>query len=152
MKRLNEEQLKELTHIRDWCLTILDFMIDRYGQHHSFVTQKDLIIKIYNAQDLRGLRYIYRDSNEWGKNLPTLESTEELNKMLCEKFGKDLQACSKQNLLKIKKIIKRGNISNEREFRVVHNRVNEIYQDSTKKEEIEILNNLLSKFELSRNE
>ena len=149
-KQLNEKQLEELTHIRDWCLTIVDFMIRKYGGQLIFTAMlKDVINNEYDAQNLRGMRCVYRDMNE-GTGALSLREIEELNKILYAKFGEDLHTCSKRNLSKINKIIKRGRIANEDEFRLVLGRVDEIYADSTKEEEVEMLNVLLKEFELSQ--
>ncbi|GHT77322.1 hypothetical protein AGMMS50262_18010 [Bacteroidia bacterium] len=149
-KQFNEKQLQELNHINDWCLTILNFMIKKYGEHTSLTMFKDVINDGYNTKNLRGMRSVYRDTNEWGKGLNTLADTEELNQVLYAKFSEDLNTCSGRDAQKIKRIVRRGKISTENEFRLVLGRVDEIYTDDTKKEEIKILNKMLGEFELSR--
>ena len=138
--------------MKDWCLTIVDFMIGKDGAHFSFTSFKDIINDTYNIQNLRGLqgmRCVYSDTNEWARDLLPLEKTE-LNKILYDKFGEDLSTCSGRDVQKIKRIVRKGKIATENEYRLVQSRVDEIYADTTKKEEIETLNMLLSKFALSK--
>jgi hypothetical protein len=147
-KQLKDEQLRELAYIKDWCLTIMDFIFSKSDQPLILAVFNDAINNGYDTQNLRGMRYVYRDTSEWGRGL-SLRDIEELNKILYEKFGEDLNTCSKRDLSKINKIIKKGKIANENEFRIVLSRIDEIYHDSAKNEEIEILNMLLRKYELS---
>lgn len=143
--KLNDKQLKELTHINDWCLTILNFMIAKYEEGLGPKMFIEVINDAYQKQNLKGLRCIYNDTNEWAKGLPQTD-LDELNKLLKNRFGVDLLKQIHRDLDKITEIIKKGNISNEDEYRLLLSRVDEIYDDKRKKNEVETLNKLLADY------
>lgn len=144
-KKLNSIQIKELIHIKEWCLTVMNFMISHYEGKDVFIQFSEVIKEGFNKQDLRGMRYVYKDTNEWAKGLP-LTHIEELNRILNEKFGEDIKKQTDRDITKISRIIKNGEINSEDEYRLILNRVEEIYADDNKKEEVLKLNKLLANF------
>jgi hypothetical protein len=70
-----------------------------------------------------------------------------LNDQLLEKFGNDIDNTEEKNTIKITKIIKRGKINNENEYRLILNRAEEIYHDKNKKSILDQLNELLAKYD-----
>ena len=88
---------------------------------------------------------IYKDLNEGANDLPLIEFNE-LNQLLSQKFGADLTECNIKNLTKIKQIVKKGNINNDEEYRLILNRVEEIYADNNQKDQTEILNMLITNY------
>jgi cold shock CspA family protein len=145
-KKLNSSQIKELIHIKEWCFTIMDFMISHYEGKDVFVQFSEVIKEGFNKQDLRGMRHVYKDTNEWAKGLP-FAHIEELNQILNDKFGEDLKKQTDGDTIKINRIIKKGKINSEDEYRLVLNRVDEIYADDSNKEEVLKLNELLATFQ-----
>ena len=146
VKQLNNKQLNELTHIKEWCLTIIEFLI---SHNQATSTSRNMFVDVINdafqKQNLKGLRYVYNDINEWAKGI--LQSDlEELNMLLQNKFGEDLNKQMHRDLIKIAKILKKGNVSNEDEYRLLLSRVDEIFEDDNKKDEIENLNKLLADY------
>lgn len=144
-KQLNDKQTTELSHINEWCLTIIDFMIVKYGETPGLLMIKDPIKEAYLSQNLKGMRCVLNDINEWAKGLP-LSDINELNILLQNKFGEDLQTVTKQHQIKIAQILKKGKISNENEYRLVLGHVDEIYNDSSKKNVVDSLNKLLVEY------
>ena len=144
--KLGETQKKELEQIQNWCLTILDFMIKKHGKALPFDMFKKVILKEYKEQNLKGLRQVIKDVNEWSKGMSN-SYVEELNVLLKDKFGKNLEAYDKDNLREINKILKRGFIKNEEEFGLLERRVDELSTSQTGHKDINQINQLLNKFE-----
>lgn len=54
-RKITEKQQKELDYIKEWCLTILNFMI-RKNSNTPIITQtKNVILETYNSQNIKGL-------------------------------------------------------------------------------------------------
>ena len=70
-----------------------------------------------------------------------------LNLKIRQEFGFDLNDFSNRNNKRIQNILKRGVIRNEEEFRLVSDKVEEIYADDSQKELVSKLNDLLGTFE-----
>ncbi len=71
-----------------------------------------------------------------------------LNIKLRQEFKFDLNDFSNRNNRRIQNILKRGIIRNEDEFRLVSDKVEEIYADDSQKELVSKLNDLLGAFEI----
>lgn len=153
----NNQELKELSFLKDWSITILDFFISKYGndplsQTFQFLQKfYETVLKGFDSNNLRGSRLLYQDLNDWAKDLPPKE-LEELNQILLEKFGFNLKKYDSKNSAKIKRIIKRGTINNDDEYRLLLDRVDEIYADENTKDEVDILNGLLADYDKRRME
>lgn len=144
-KQLNDRQIKELSQIKEWCLAILNFMISKNGETPGLKMFVEVITDSYQKQNLKGLKYVNKDINEWARGLP-LSDVDELNKLLWNRFGEDLSKQTNRNLVKIAQIIKKGKIANEDEYRLLLIRVDEIYKDESKQDELQTLNNLLADY------
>ena len=70
-----------------------------------------------------------------------------LNSKLRQEFKFDLNDLSNRNNIRIQNILKRGVIRNEEEFRLVSDKVEEIYADDSQKGLVSKLNDLLGAFE-----
>lgn len=140
-RKINQNKLEELTFLKEWNETIVKFFVLK-SKDTSLEIFHQIINETFNKADLKGMRMIYKDLNEGANDLPLIEFNE-LNQQLSQKFGTDLTECNNKNLTKIKQIVKKGNINNDEEYRLILNRVEEIYADDNQKEETEILNMLL---------
>ena len=100
----------------------------------------------YEKCDFRGIKCAFNDVNDAAFDLDS-KQYKELNHILYLKFGISLDNQNKKIIKKIKTILKRGHIKNIDEYRLVSERVERIYADDDKKEEVETLNNLLADFE-----
>ncbi len=155
-KNLNAEQEIESLWIREWCLTIIDFIYSKdktnanfyetYKETFSENTKHRYLEKLNPSTYIKGLKQAYNDMNEWAYGL-SITDVEELNKILQDKFAKDLNTNSHNIPKQISKIIKRGKINNDDEFRMINEKVNEICQTSPKSSELDKLNQLLLKYE-----
>lgn len=155
-KKLSEKQEIEATFIKDWCLIVINFIYSKYSEQMTFGEMfkeafseetklrylKELSPSIY----LKGLRMAFNDTNEMAMDAP-YSIQEELNKMLRNKFGKDLNTYSKKILREISKIKTKEDISNIKEYRLVQNYIDDIRNDEAKVEELNILNSLILKWD-----
>ena len=73
-----------------------------------------------------------------------------LNLKLRQEFGFDLNDFSNRNNRRIQNILKRGVIRNEEEYRLVFDKVEEIYADDSQEQLVDQLNELLAAFENSK--
>lgn len=143
-RKINQNKLEELTFLKEWNETIVRFFVLK-SKDNSLEIFHQIINETFNKSDLKGMRMIYKDLNEGANDLPLIEFNE-LNQQLSQKFGTDLTECNNKNLTIIKQIVKKGNINNDEEYRLILNRVEEIYADDNQKEKTEILNMLLTNY------
>ena len=151
-KELSQEALDELSFMRDWNWVIVDFIVKNENEEAFKEIFKELhqIISItFEKKDLRGMRMMYNDNNEMAKSL-SQDKQNELNQILKEKFGFSLERAHDLNLAQIKLILQRGYLKNDDEFRLLLSHTDEIYADSSKKKEVEILENLMADYENSK--
>lgn len=145
-RKISQKSLDEIALLKEWVLTITIFFRLKYPQNETFVEINQIVVETSEKSDLRGMRFIYKDMNEWAKGL-SHDYLNELNLILREKFGYDLTKANDQNLAKIKRIIQRGHLKTDDEFRLLLNRVNDIYADDSMKDEVEVLNKLMNDYE-----
>lgn len=164
-RKLNEKQLEELKFKYEWCKTIQEFINAHEDDSFDVELMQDLdsafaeqnpsmhdylirvLDKAYLEQNLVGLRSSINDYNEDARDLTPAEF-EELNAILREKFGEDLVHNRQKDLAKIKRIVKRGKINNEDEFRLLKGRIDELLEEE-KIEEAQLLDKLMFEFEES---
>jgi hypothetical protein len=152
-KKLNEKQEAESIFITKWCLTIIDFiysnnsvnphLIKLRKQAFSDETKTKYLEQTSPGIYLKGIRQAYSDVNEMAKDAPK-QILEELNKILRNKFGKDLSTYSQDISSRIEEILKRGKIIDDDEFKIVEEKVSELCQIDPQLLEVTTFNNLLS--------
>ena len=140
-KRLTEKQIDELDHLNEWCLSILNYIVITHGENSMFLQYIEVVVEAYQKQKLEVLRRCLKDVNEWAKGL-SKSDINELNKLLTIKFGYNLSKPSN----KLTAIIQRGKINSEDEYRLLLNRIDEIYENETNTKELETLNKLLADY------
>lgn len=143
-KELSQKDLDELSFMRDWNWVLADFLVKNDNEFFKQLYQ--IISETFDKKDLRGMRLIYNDNNEMVRGL-SLNKLTELNHILREKFGFDLDKAHDKVLAKINLIVQRGYLKNDDEFRMLLSRVDEIYADDSKEKEVEILENLMRHYE-----
>lgn len=151
-KELNQKELEELSFLRDWNWVITDFTFKNETEESFKEILKQcfqIINEAFDKKDLRGLRMMYNDSNEMAGDFSP-HQLNELNRILRAKFGFDLNGAHDEFLAKINRIVQRGYLKNDDEFRLLYSRVDEIYADDSKKEEVEILEKLMGDYEESK--
>lgn len=158
-KKLNAEQELESLIIKEWCVTIINFIYSKhktnsqlyetYKETFSEITKIKYLEKTSPSIYMRSIKQAYNDVNEWAYGL-SANDKEELNNELQNKFGKDLNTNSRNISKQISIIIKKGKINNDDEFRMINERVNEICRTDSKSIEIDKLNKLLLTYEQSK--
>jgi hypothetical protein len=146
-RRLNDKQVQELNHLKEWCTSILQFEKALYAPAPSEGGLLEIVQRTYLERDLRGMRVLAKDLNEVPRDWWPSEKLRELNRLLKERFGEDLADLKCRDLASISRIRKRGKIRTENEFRLVHERAEEIWDDEGKRDEMEALNKLLEDYE-----
>lgn len=146
-KELSESKLKEVEHLKEWCLFILKFIIEKSGDNIIFNNLIYTTINLYERKDIRGLKYAFREVNEMSKGL-SLDELYELNLLLKKEFGENFENNNIKLVKKVNSIIKRGKINNEEEFRLLEIRMDDIYADDKNKDEIKIIDNLLADYNI----
>lgn len=149
MTNPKEKKSEELLFIKDWTILILDLIVKTYGTDPVGDCFKDLqkvILLEYEKQNLKGLRYVFKDVNDLAHEFEP-SKLEQLNMLLKERFGKNLNYYSATLTRKVKQIIKKGEIKNPDEFRLLKDRAEVIFADEEFHAELREINKLLLKYE-----
>ena len=133
-----------------WCLTILESLERFWGE--DLPMWREIVLKTcdvnwkhkYRLQARKGLLH---DINEYAMESMNQQALLMLNSKLRQEFKFDLNDLSNRNNIRIQNILKRGVIRNEEEFRLVSDKVEEIYADDSQKGLVSKLNDLLGAFE-----
>ncbi|MFZ6664176.1 hypothetical protein [Peijinzhouia sedimentorum] len=143
-KKIKEDQLKELYYLKEWCSSVVKFILEQSPVGGDMLMQYDIVINSsYQKQDIRGLRMVAKDVMEWAKGLSESDKSK-LDEVLESKFGSGLNGeIEKKN---VAQILKRGKITTEDEYRLLLNRIEEIHTDPSKNEEVERVNLLLGEY------
>ena len=133
--------------LKEWCLTVFDYLLKQDSHHVMLVDYGKNIIAILDKKKKKNdMRALYKELHLNVRELLP-NQIEELNQILTEKFGHCLADVAEMETKAIEKIIKRGRIRNDREYRLVWQREDEIYTDDSQFEYAETLRKLLSDYE-----
>ena len=147
-KELSQKALDELSFLKDWNQMIVDFLVKNENTEF-FKELYKVITDAFDKKNLKGMRMMYNDTNEMARGLSPNKLTE-LNQVLKEKFGFDLNKDHDKVSAKINLIVQRGHLENDDEFRLLFNRVDEIFADDSKEKEVETLENLMDDYEKNK--
>lgn len=137
--------IEEMSQLRDWSVAIARF-IGSIPEAASLSRQMEEVIhQAFERRDLRGLRMVARDVAEWATDLSP-EQQQQLDALLVSRFGRGLKDQRKDVEREIARILRRGQIETEGEYRLLMARVDEIYADESKAEELEQINRLVLAF------
>lgn len=133
-----------------WCLTILESLENFCAEDLSMY--REIVLKTCDVNwkhkyRLQARKELLHDINEYAMESMNQQALQMLNLKLRQEFGFDLNDFSNRNNKRIQNILKRGVIRNEEEFRLVSDKVEEIYADDSQKELVSKLNDLLGTFE-----
>lgn len=139
----------EIKNINDWCLTIINAVVQRVGEVNPILTVlKDNILKSpsnYSKKMLAACRSRQRDINEWALGLPE-EDQIIINKALFEKFNRNLLTHKKEAEKMIAKVLKSGLIRTPLEYQIMEQTVSELSQTQPDSDKIPVLNKLLIQY------
>jgi hypothetical protein len=144
-KKLTPEHLKELRELRDRCLALYDYVTAHANLGPLGSQIRDTVENAYASQDLRGLRRIKRDFDEWSRSLPD-ERQQELAQLLEARLAVDLRGESQANEEEVRGILARGRIRNEREYRLVSSFIEDLLERPGHRGEVSALNELLARY------
>lgn len=140
----------ELKALRDKCLLFNNFMSEKWGlpplMAKAYKESNRLIETAYLEGKIKPLKAMSSDiDNEVLRHMP-LHLAEELKRLFKEKLDIDYNVVDLTRIKAINKIYKKGKITKLDEYMLLLNWVEEIYEDSSKKEEIKRINELLSSY------
>ena len=136
----------ELKILKDKCLLFNQFLINRAGVPAQLLEETNkLLEKAYQEKNIKALKAADSDNNEQVRHMP-LQLALELKKLFKEKLNIDFDVVDKVRIKTIEKILKKGKISKPEEYELLLNRVDEIYADPNKTDEVKRLNELLAAY------
>ena len=104
---------------------------------------EDVVAQTLDKGDLRGMRMVAKDFAEGARALPG-DNWQKLDDLLRLKFGKGLREEGDREATKVARVLKRGKIKGEAEYRLLHERAGQIFADESKKDELESIDALLA--------
>ena len=148
-KLLTLDKTADYATLREWCITICSFVSKVYPEmSHMEKEISEAIEKIDKKQSMRYMRALYREMNLMIRELYLPDPLmDQLNQILAEKFKYNLVDVAAAEKDEIQKIIKRGRIRNDREFELVKNHEEAIYDDDNQTEYADILRGLMGAYE-----
>lgn len=141
MKENTNKVRVEIEYLRDRCLEIINFILNKSVVNPMMQQLKSVIQETYDKGNLKGLKTLSRDMNAWAKGLPQ-KDIEELEVLLLEKFGENLSGDKIVHAV-IKKVLKKGKIQNREDYRVVYEYLQDISAADPFYDNITELENLL---------
>jgi len=144
----------ELKFLRDKCLLYIQFMIQKMAASPELVeglweTYRS-VENAYQDEKIKPLKVMSLDIDDQVINHMPLTMAIEFKNLMKEKFQIDYNTVDKDRIKAIKKILKKEKISNQEEYELIMNRIDEIFSDITKAEELKSLNELLLNYEKSK--
>lgn len=140
----------ELEFLREKCLLFNQFMMEKVApiQMHEFYKESNkLIEKAFKSQNLKPLQVMSKEiDRDILKHMP-LPMAVEFKKFVSDKINIDFDAINKAHGKFIERLLKRGKISNEEEYRLILDRIDDIYSNKDNTDEVKQLNKLLIDFQ-----
>jgi len=115
---------KDIKYLYERSLLIIDFMLIKSNYDSSIMSCKNILENTYKNNNLRDLKTLSSDISAWSKGMPKNEILE-LKSLLSHNFG-EKQIEDKFNISIINKILKEGKISNEEDYRIIFELLNDI--------------------------
>jgi len=147
-RTLTGKKFELLQFQRDWCLTILDFAINA-DSRMSMIPTREIVESTYARHNLKGLTMVFNDLTEMMQNSGA-EKLKELNSLLYNRFGRDLNFYSRKKASLIKRILRKGFISNDDEYRTVDQEISDLLLYKPDSETIQALDKLMADFNIGR--
>ena len=141
------QNVTEYAFIKDFCITVLEYVASKSDKSikESYKSVIDNWNNFFVQGEYRGFKEGYRDTLEITKSLSS-DHYQALHDLLLAKYGKGLYDIESDTKKLANKIIKRGRIKSNEEWRLI----NEIANDTTQQEyNIETLNALLLNYEMT---
>lgn len=134
--------MNDIKSLAEWCEFVQRYKFSRPGFEDVLEMSLDGIRRAKERRDLKGLRIVYRDLLESVRGLRP-EQQAELDRQLLERFGHGLQKGHRDIEKEALRVLKRGTVNNADEYRVLEAWLNVIFEDPSKVDEANCINNLL---------
>ena len=142
----------EIDNLKNKCLLFNQFMLDYGGfpqeLKSSFAESNKLINEAYSKGNIKSLKSMSSDIDNQVIRHMSQSMVLKLMVLFKQKLNIDFKAAEIFQLNAIRKILKKGKIANEEEYRLILDYINDAYSDLFNENEIEKLNNLLVKFKV----
>jgi len=139
---MKEESKLDLLLLK--CLTFTEFFYQKeIYDKGSLQKLKEVIEQSYREKKVKVLEATNKDFFYQMREVMPAAYLLELKKIWLEKVGEDFNDIQSLINKKIDKILKKG-IKTLDDYEITHNEVENIWDDSTQKEKLEVLNNLLN--------
>lgn len=142
VKRKAPGSPEELISLADWCRTVVRFIASTGTNVPMFADYERAVERAFQRGDLRGLKMVQRDCAEWAKGLRA-EERRKLDGLLRAQTRGGLTEKVEAERREAAEILRRGRIESDEEYRLLATRLDEIYADDARKEEVEAINRLL---------
>lgn len=144
--------MSEIDNLKNKCLLFNQFMLD-YGGFpvalaSAFAESNKLINEAYSKGNIKCLRSMNSDIDNQVIRHMSQSMVSKLKALFKQKLDIDFKAAEISQLKAMRKMIKKGKVANEEEYRLILEYENDNVSDLLNLNEIEKLNSLLVKFEL----
>jgi hypothetical protein len=139
---------EDFTLLRDKCLLFVQFLLEKNTIPQELIpSYKDMINKIntaYQEKKVKPLKAMSTDIDDQVMRHMPLATALDFKNVLKEKLKIDYDIFEKKRKKIIEKIIRKRKIANREEYELIINRLDEIFADSDKADELKALNELLA--------
>ena len=147
---MNESE-SELELLKDKCVFYTQFVIQKLSSSPESIRGLEetyrFIQEAYQMKKIKPLRAFSADIDDQVLRHMPLAIAVEFKNLIKEKLKIDYEDVEKAFARVIDRILKNEKISNNQEYELVVNRIDEIFTDHTRAEELKTLNKLLTAFE-----
>jgi hypothetical protein len=147
---MNESE-SELELLKDKCVFYTQFVIQKLSSSPESIQGLEetyrFIQEAYQTKKIKPLRAFSADIDDQVLRHMPLAIAVEFKNLIKEKLKIDYEDVEKAFARVIDRILKNEKISNNQEYELVVNRIDEIFTDHTRSEELKTLNKLLTAFE-----
>ena len=146
-KNLKDSQKEKLEFEKIWCDIILDFLIYNMSETIEFRMYKERIDESYQKKRLSDFKFYITDLMGLVNNTISEEKLRMLDCLLVEQLGVGIRWQYEKIQKNIQLIMKKGELKNEDEYRLILAYIDQIYSNPSKADELQKLNRLLNKFD-----
>src|SRR4029078_11608775 len=147
---MNESE-SELELLKDKCVFYTQFVLQKLSSSPESIQGLEetyrLILEAYEMKRLNPLRAFSADIDDQVLRHMPLAIAVEFKNLIKEKLRIDYADVEKAYIKVIERILKNEKISDRQEYELVVSRIDEIFTDHTRAEELKKLNKLLTEFE-----
>ncbi len=141
----------ELKLLKDKCLLYTQFVIQKLSGSPELIKGLEetsrLVEKAYQDEKIKPLKDMSAEIDDQVIRHMPLSMAIEFKNLIKEKLKITYDDVDKAHLKIIDRILKKEKISNTEEYKLIVSRIDEIFADVTKSEELKSLNALLVKYE-----